>query len=215
MSAATASPLASNRLRRVPRQERSRETVRRVLDAAGELLARDGAGALSTTRVAEAAGVAVGSLYQYFPDKEAIAEALAQRYWGEFEERVAAVAESDEREPEEDPAGAVLDALAAGFRARPGFLALWYGGLRSERIRDATRPTRTRIAACVEQVIAVHWPRTDPELRGTVARMAVLVGDGLLRESFRLHPQGDATVLAEGRHVLGAYMTSRLGKRAR
>src|SRR3954447_18658239 len=73
------------RLRRVPRQARSRARLQRMLDAADQLLAREGAEALTTTRVAEAAGVSVGSLYQYLPDKEAIVEALAGRYLTEFD----------------------------------------------------------------------------------------------------------------------------------
>ena len=120
-----------------------------MLDAADQVLAREGAGAFTTTRIAQVAGVPVGSVYRYFPDKEAIVEALAVRYWSDFEDLVAAVAETDERVPLPDPAGGVLEALAAGFRARPGFLALWYGGLRTERVRDATRPTREAIAASV------------------------------------------------------------------
>jgi AcrR family transcriptional regulator len=184
----------------------------RVLDAADRLLAREGAAALTTTRVAEASGISIGSLYQYFPDKEAIAEALALRYWNEFEGVVAGVAEVDEREGLEDPVGAVIEALAAGFRARPGFLALWYGGLRTEQVRDATRPTRTAMGRSIERILAVHWPRAEPARRSGVARMLVLMGDGLLREAFRLGPAGDVGVLEEGTFALRAYATARLGK---
>ena len=151
----------SAKLRHAPTQARSRERLRRVLDAADEVLAGDGAAAFTTTRVAQVAGVPVGSIYRFFPGKDAIAEALAVRYWSDFEDLVAAVAETDERDPLPDPAGAVLEALGAGFRARPGFLALWYGGLRTERIRDATRPTREAIARSVQRILAVHWPHAD------------------------------------------------------
>src|SRR5919202_2147736 len=90
------------RLRRVPRQARSRARLQRMLDAADELLASEGAEALTTTRVAEAAGVSVGSLYQYLPDKEAIVEALAGRYLAEFE---ALMEELAAQAPFEDPVG--------------------------------------------------------------------------------------------------------------
>src|SRR5437764_768387 len=123
-------------LRHPPTQARSRERLRLVMDVADELLAREGAESFTTTRIAEAARVPVGSVYRFFDDKEAIVEALAVRYWRDFDDLVAGIAEADEREPLADPAGTVLDALAAGFRARPGFLALWYGGLRTERVRD-------------------------------------------------------------------------------
>jgi hypothetical protein len=105
----------------------------------------------------------------------------------------------------------VLDTLAAGFRARPAFLALWYGGLRSPRVRDATRPTRTAIGASVARILAVHWPQAGATRRATVARMLVIAGDGLLREAFRTSSEGDAALLAESAAMLSAYMSARLG----
>jgi AcrR family transcriptional regulator len=197
-------------LRNVPTQARSRERLRRVLDAADEVLAREGATAFTTTRIAQAAGVPVGSVYHYFPGKEAMVEALAVQYWSDFEDLVAAVAETDEREPLPDPAGAVLEALAAGFRARPGFLSLWYGGLRSERVRDATRPTRSAIARSVQRILAVHWPQTDQADHAVVARMVVVAGDGLLREAFRSTRDGDRELLDESKAMLDAYVSARL-----
>src|SRR5947209_6999067 len=147
-------------LRNVPIQARSRERLRRILDAADELLVAEGAEAFNTNRIAQYADVPVGSVYRYFPDKEAIVQALALSYWSDFEDLVASAAELDEREPLNEPGAVVLDALAAGFRARPGFLALWYGGLRTQHVRDATRPTRTAIAASIERILRVHWPAT-------------------------------------------------------
>ena len=191
-------------------QARSRERLRRVLDAADEVLIRHGADSFTTNRIAEAAGIPVGSIYRYFPDKEAIVEALAVRYWSDFEDLVAAAAETDEREPLSDPGAVVLDALAAGFRGRPGFLALWYGGLRTEKVRDATRPTRSAIARSIERIISTHWPTSDPQLRVTAARMVVIAGDGLLREAFRVDPEGDPEVLGESKLLLNAYIESRL-----
>jgi AcrR family transcriptional regulator len=181
-----------------------------VLDAADEILVRDGADGFTTTRIAAAAGIPVGSVYRYFPDKETIVEALAVRYWSDFEDLVAAAAEADEQNPLEDPGAVVLDALAAGFRARPGFLALWYGGLRTEQVRDATRPTRTAIARSVERILAIHWPQSDRAARLAAARMVVLTGDGLLREAFREDHDGDVELLAESKLMLDAYLTARL-----
>ena len=111
---------------------------------------------------------------------------------------------------EDDPVGELLDVLAAGFRARPGFLALWFGGLRTERLRDVTRPYRTEVAGSVERMLAAARPNAEPELRNAVARMIVLLCDGILREAFRLDRQGDAVVLVEGAHVIRAYIGDRL-----
>ena len=65
--------------RRRPVQRRSREMVERILDAAARVLAREGYAAMSTNRVAEEAGVSIGSLYRYFNDKSEIVEHLRVR----------------------------------------------------------------------------------------------------------------------------------------
>ena len=196
-------------LRRMPQQPRSLKRVLGVLEVADRLLAAEGADALTTTRIAEAAGISVGSLYQYFPDRETIVEALAIAYWSDLLDLVEGVAEADEREAMGGPADAVLDALAAGIRARPGFRALWFGGLRTERVRDVTRPGRVQVGRAVGRILAARWPASAEQL-ATVARMVVLAGDGLLREAFRLDPHGDETVLAESKRMLNAYISAAL-----
>lgn len=67
--------------RKQPRQARSAGLVAAVLDAAAQVLARDGAARFTTARVAERAGVSVGSLYQYFPNKAAILFRLQTDEW--------------------------------------------------------------------------------------------------------------------------------------
>jgi AcrR family transcriptional regulator len=70
----------SKRLRRRPTQRRAVETVEAVLDATVRLLKRSGSGSITTNRIAEVAGVSIGSLYQYFPNRGAIFNALHQRH---------------------------------------------------------------------------------------------------------------------------------------
>jgi AcrR family transcriptional regulator len=67
-------------VRRQPQQRRARQTVEAVLDAVVRLLKREGVGAVTTNRIAEVAGVSIGSVYQYFPDKRAIFVALHERH---------------------------------------------------------------------------------------------------------------------------------------
>ena len=67
-------------MRRAPRQGRSRQTVDAVLAAVPRVIRREGVDAVTTNRIAEAAGVSIGSLYQYFPDKKAIFSALHERH---------------------------------------------------------------------------------------------------------------------------------------
>src|ERR1700750_601694 len=67
--------------RKAPRQRRSKQLVEDILEAAIRVLSREGAARFTTARVAETAGVSVGSLYQYFPNKEAILFRLQTDEW--------------------------------------------------------------------------------------------------------------------------------------
>ena len=66
--------------RRKPVQGRARVTVEAMLDAAVKLLKRSGAAAITTNRIATVAGVSIGSVYQYFPNKHALFAALHDRH---------------------------------------------------------------------------------------------------------------------------------------
>jgi AcrR family transcriptional regulator len=66
--------------RRKPTQHRARQTVEAILDAVIRILKRQGIAAVTTNRIAETAGVSIGSLYQYFPHKRAIFAALHRRH---------------------------------------------------------------------------------------------------------------------------------------
>lgn len=66
--------------RREPKQQRSQRTVEDVLEAVQLVVKRHGTQAITTNRIAEAAGISVGSLYQYFPDKRAIFAALHDQH---------------------------------------------------------------------------------------------------------------------------------------
>ena len=76
--------------RKQPRQRRSQQTVDAILEAAARILVRHGYDGANTNRIAAAAGVSVGSLYQYFPNKESLVAALAARH----AQRVAEVLEA-------------------------------------------------------------------------------------------------------------------------
>lgn len=66
-------------MRKLPSQARASQTVDAIIEAATQILQNDGEERLNTNRIAERAGVSIGSLYQYFADKEAIIEAIARR----------------------------------------------------------------------------------------------------------------------------------------
>ena len=68
-------------LKKTPTQPRARRTVERIVAATAELIEEQGLDALTTNKVAERANVNIASLYQYFPNKQALLSALLQQYW--------------------------------------------------------------------------------------------------------------------------------------
>lgn len=81
--------------RRAPRQARGRATVDAILEAAARILRREGMAALTTNRISEVAGVSIGALYGYFPDKTAILVALARQMMAQDEAAMLAAREAD------------------------------------------------------------------------------------------------------------------------
>jgi DNA-binding transcriptional regulator YbjK len=78
-------------IRRMPRQDRSRALVEAVVEAAAQILVRDGRDGLTTNAVAMRAGVSIGSLYQYFPNRDAILAAVTCAHLSEVYQRIASV----------------------------------------------------------------------------------------------------------------------------
>ncbi|UGT44581.1 TetR/AcrR family transcriptional regulator [Nocardia yamanashiensis] len=76
--------------RKTPQQERSRAMVARIIDAGQTVLIAHGYDGASTNRIAAAAGISPGSLYQYFPDKDSIISAVIERYTAGVADRVRA-----------------------------------------------------------------------------------------------------------------------------
>jgi AcrR family transcriptional regulator len=68
-------------MRKEPRQERARATVEAIVEAAARILDRQGWARFTTNAVAEMAGVSIGSLYQYFPNKLALVETILRRHF--------------------------------------------------------------------------------------------------------------------------------------
>src|SRR5580658_582762 len=98
-------------MRKRPQQARSRATIDAILDAAAHILGERGWAGLTTNAVAEAAGVSIGSLYQYFPNKLALIEAVRRRH---FEEVLAVLrAASDGGTPRKRRIAALVDGMIA------------------------------------------------------------------------------------------------------
>jgi AcrR family transcriptional regulator len=134
--------------RRRAKQERARQTIAVVLEAAARVLQREGYAGATTNRIAEVAGVSVGTIYQYFADKDQLFDALIQREIEGMLEVFRGITFAP-REPIADALHRLLQLLV---RARPEAPSL-YRSL--EQVPNAV--FRKRLAAARQHVIG--WAR--------------------------------------------------------
>ena len=104
--------------RRIPRQTRAEETVSAILEAAAQVLEVGGLEGFTTNAVAERAGVSIGTLYQYFADKQALLRALAEREIRRALTAIGTALRGDPQAPGEQRARAMVRALVNAFSGR-------------------------------------------------------------------------------------------------
>lgn len=104
--------------RRQPRQARSREKVELILEATVEILDREGLDALTTNRIAEVAGISIGTLYQYFSNKQQVLDELAQRESDHLTAELLAVLTAPNAQPSATRQRQVIRTLLSGFGGR-------------------------------------------------------------------------------------------------
>ena len=111
--------MVSRRERRTPQQTRSRETVERIVGAGRTVLLERGWDGATTNHIAAAAGVSPGSLYQYFPDKEAVLDEVVDREIRHLEARISRAFVETLRAPGGDVVRRNVEALLDAFGEQP------------------------------------------------------------------------------------------------
>ena len=186
--------------RKQPKQARSTELVAAILQAATQVLAKEGAHRFTTARVAEKAGVSVGSLYQYFPSKAAILFRLQSDEWQQTTNLLRAILENLNEPPlkrlrtlvhafirsecEEAAMRIALSDAAPLYRDAPEARKAKESGDRTvqafmkEALPKASKATRTLAGELITMTLGAvgkqfsESPRTDPEIAAYADAMA-------------------------------------------
>jgi AcrR family transcriptional regulator len=197
---------ATVRHRRLPSQARSRERVQRLLDTADALIGDDGFSALTIPLLASSAHVPVGSIYQFFPDKSAIVDAVAARYMQLFLDELEQLSERIARLRWEAAVETVIEHFAGMYRAHPTFCELWLNGHLSPGARERDRRNNDDLAAVLATALKQRAEFRHTRRLAVACRVAVEIADGLLRYAFTLNPAGDQPTLNELKRVLASYL---------
>lgn len=193
--------------RKSPRQARSAQMVRDILQAAIRVLARQGASRFTAARVAEAAGVSVGSLYQYFPNKEAILFRLQTDEWKQTSVLLEGILD-DIRRP---PLQRVHDVVLAFFRSEWEEAALRLAlGDAAPSYRDAPEVAHHRKSGNRRtfKFMAELLPASAPRMRRFAGDLIMMTMSALgkeVSERARTQSEVDAWALAVA-HMLCEYL---------
>ena len=201
-----ATPTTAGPLRRVPVQGRSVARVARMLDACAELVDEVGYESLTTTMLAERAGVAIGSVYQFFPDKRAIVQALTMRNLEAYMQRLATRIGEGRFAHWWDVVDAAIDEYIDMHRSTPGFRTLHFGDVVDLHLLDEDRDNNTVIVEHLAELLVQRFEVTAGARLEFVLAIAVEAGDALIKLAFRRSPDGDPAVLDEAKGLIREYL---------
>jgi AcrR family transcriptional regulator len=162
------------------RQARGQRRIEHILDVSAQVFAEVGFEAASTNMIAARAGVPIGSVYQFFPNKEAIAEALADRFAERLRQTQTVFGPELEALPLYELIDHVIDPLVAFHVAHPGFQALFSGSLVSPRLAAAINAFLSAVVGRAEAILAARASGLSPEQRARCARVSVEIVRALL-----------------------------------
>lgn len=182
-----------------------------MLDSCAELIDEVGYDALTTTLIAKRAGVAVGSLYQFFPDKRAVVQALTQRNFEHFMQVVGERLGSIDTTHWWNVVDTLLDVYLQMHRELPGFAKVHFGDVVDVHLLDEYRDNNSVVSDALVNLLTEQVQLPADEIRLPVS-IGVEAADGLLKYAFRRNPQGDQTIVDETKHMIKGYLESRFGK---
>jgi len=194
--------------RRVPTQARSKERVERILGAAAHVFAEAGFEAATTEAIAARAETSIGSVYQFFPNKDALFGAISARYFSRvsalFEGLMARAGELSWQELLDEG----IDAFAAFDQEDLDFRAVWRNWHRSGEFMATGQAMNREFARRTERVLAAQLKKgLTPARRALVATVTVEAISAMLFLAAR-EPKRSRAVVVETKTMLRRYLAA-------
>ena len=189
---------------RAPQQERGQRRVEQILDAAEQVFVEQGVGAATMQMIADRAGASMGSLYHFFPNKDAVVEALGARY-------ADAVRDANQQAmpldlvhlPREQLFQRILQAQVKLMESTPAFDAVHEAVARNcPAIYDALNQA---LAGHVGQFLALRYPTMPPDIRIASAMVSVSVVHAVVELAARLPAGHRMSAIEEAHRMLVAH----------
>jgi AcrR family transcriptional regulator len=181
--------------RKKPRQERAQATVAALLEATAQVLVRDGYDRASTNRIALAAGVSIGSLYQYFPTKEALVGALVDKHMADLLAVLRGATTSLAQASLPVAARELIGALVACVLVEPKLNRILYEQVpRVGRLRDVMDLLHREATGIAHAYLVAHRDEIRPTDLPLAAFLVVMTVDSALTAAM----YGNQKILEDG-----------------
>jgi AcrR family transcriptional regulator len=192
--------------RRIPTQARARERAQRIVDAASHVFAEVGFEAATMEAIAERAETSIGSIYQFFPNKLSLFNALARDYHEKLRAFFDLLLGGPLLEqPWADILDAGIDAFVAFHDGEVGFRAVWVGLQVTPEVVVEGEAINREFARRIEAVLAAKLPGLEARRRPVVATMVVEILTTMLIVSAR-RPAEAKGLMEEAKLLLRRYL---------
>jgi AcrR family transcriptional regulator len=194
-------------LRRLPQQTRSRQRVNQILDVAAQLLEQVGYEAISTEMIAKQANISIGSLYRFFPDKEAIVHALSERYATAMRELFAArFNPSTINYPLAILLSEAIEDFDKFYTTQPGCRVTMLRSRISAELQAVNQRVDREIVEQLDNFFALRQPQMSPQQRHLVALVSVEIAGALQLLSLAQEDHLRKQLVAQTKQVLVGYL---------
>jgi len=199
-------PSLADRIQTNPPRAKGEETVCRILDATGALLAARGYDALTTNRIAEAAGINIATLYRYYPNKQSILVAMSQRDIRAWLEAATAGVDAIRLGGDWRFEVGQLVAFAAQRRNnQPGGKAMRLAMRLLPELQPFAREEAFVTSSLLANILVSHW-EMDPTQAQQISRIAYEIGTSVLDLSLFDKSPDDQVWLAEAQAAVCRYL---------
>ena len=198
-------------MRRLPQQARGEQRIAAILQAAAQVFDEVGLDAATTNMIAQRAQTAIGSLYEFSPNKEAIAQRLSEQFCEDMRVLFDGIL-TDElvQVPLSQLIDDILDPLVQYHQTHPGFQALWLQSQGDPRLAPIHQDLAEVLTRKTAWVFARRYPKSDEASAmrtsqiciRTVHALLPLAGDG---------PALDSQIIAELKTMIRAYLQAVFG----
>jgi AcrR family transcriptional regulator len=196
--------------RRTPLQARSNKTVEDILDAAASLLCTVPFEEITTSRLADEAGISVGALYRFYSSKQEILDAIAVRELSDFRKEIESVVTA--RQLIFSPRkvlGRVLDAYVDFLDSRPHFRILAFGNHISEQTRENQSDPQTGPGGVLGDLLVEKFGWSPGKKMQLRIRLAAEAGDRVIAFAYRQKTlEARRVVIQELKEMLTRYLLS-------